>query len=73
MITKETVFSNLDSAKTNGYFEEGEHLHGCSAKEIANDLIAYADDCYESTVEELEPLVAEWLAANPPAGLNGSA
>lgn len=56
------VFSNLDSAEANGYFDPGEQLDGVTADEIADDMIALAEDCESSTQSELLPFVEEWLA-----------
>lgn len=38
------VFSDLDSAYANGYFEFGEQLYDATAAEIAVDLVAYGDN-----------------------------
>lgn len=57
MITYETVASNLDDALDNGYTE----ILVWPVKDIALDLIAFADDCVDCTVEELTPHIWNWL------------
>jgi hypothetical protein len=58
---REIVFSNLDSAKGNGYFEPGEYLFSATPKEIADDLVALAEDCECYEPEVLLPYVIEWF------------
>lgn len=57
MITYETVASNLDSAIENGYFQ----ILEWPVKDIALDLIAYAEDCEDCSVDELVPHIWNWL------------
>lgn len=57
MITYEVVKSDLDSAIENGYFQ----ILEWPAEDIALDLIAFADDCNDCTVEELIPHILIWL------------
>lgn len=68
--TRKLVFANLDASLENGYFDEGEQLHGATAEDIAHDLIAYAEDCNEYTVKTLVRYVNEWqgLEGNPANG-----
>jgi hypothetical protein len=55
------VFADLDSAKTNGYFEPGKWLHGMDAEGIAEDMIMFAADLMDRDPEELIPHISEWL------------
>jgi len=57
-VTREMIFDDLDSAIENGY---GERLAEYSAIEICMDLIAFAADCEDSSVDELLPHVLQWL------------
>jgi hypothetical protein len=58
---RDIVFSNLNCANENGYFEKDEHLFGATPEDIAEDMISYAADCENYTVEQLLPHVKEWL------------
>ena len=61
----EIVFSNLDAAKENGYFEPGELLHGESAVELAYDMLAFAADVeHIDNPGILVPHIEEWLKQN---------
>jgi hypothetical protein len=55
------VFQNLDSAFENGYFQEGELLHGATFEEIANDMIAFSEDIEDETAADLLPFIREWM------------
>lgn len=56
-ITYEMVKADLDSAMENGY----DQIISWSAEDIAYDLIAYAEDCWDHTVDELVPHINKWL------------
>lgn len=59
---REVVFGNLDNAWENGYFKEGEQLHGATAEDIAFDMLAYAEDLEdEDTIDDILPFIQEWL------------
>jgi len=55
------LFSNLESARMNGYFGPGEYLNGATAEEIADDMIAFAEDCSDMKTEEMVPFIKEWM------------
>jgi hypothetical protein len=58
-ITYVTVALNLESALEGGYTE----LLTWSPEDIAADLLAYSEDCENSTKEELIPHIQKWLNA----------
>ena len=58
---RDTVFANLDSARSNGQFERGGYLHGAVPCEIAYDLITYAEDCENENPDDLLPHVKSWM------------
>jgi hypothetical protein len=58
---RDLVFENLNIAAGNGYFKKGEHLHGASPEDIADDMICYAGDMENYTVEQILPHIKEWL------------
>lgn len=60
-LVQSQVFEILNNAKENGYFELGELLHGATAEEVANDILAYAD-YLELTKEEMLPHIRKWLS-----------
>lgn len=55
------VFSNLDSAQGNHYFDPGADLDGMSPDEIAYDLTQYAATCERYQAVQLSPYVREWM------------
>lgn len=55
------VFRNLDSAYENGYFAEGEYMHGACANSIAEDMRAFSEDAYDHRPAALVPHVRAWL------------
>lgn len=55
------VFSNLNSAEGNDYFQPGEYLDGMSPDEIAYDLTQYAATCEGYQPTQLSPYVREWM------------
>lgn len=59
MVTYEVVASNLNSAIENDYTE----ILSWPETDIALDLIAFAEDCEDCSVEELVPLIQRWLRA----------
>ena len=56
-ISYEVVASNLKSAVENDYTE----FLTWSVEDIAQDLIAFAEDCGDCTKEELIPHIETWL------------
>lgn len=58
---RDLVFANLNASLENGYFEEGQQLHGSNAEDIALDMIAYAEDCNGHLPRTLIPYINEWL------------
>lgn len=62
------VRGNLEGAKENGYFDEGEHLHGATAGSIADDMISYAENVEYIPRELLIPPIQEWLDEQETAG-----
>jgi hypothetical protein len=60
-LIRKIVFSNLDNAKENGYFERGEYLDGATPEEVADDLVALADDLERYLPKDILPYVKEWL------------
>jgi hypothetical protein len=60
---RQIVFANLNDARANGAFEPNEHLDGATAQEIAEDMVAMAEDCENFRAAELVPFVQEWLDA----------
>jgi hypothetical protein len=63
-LIRKLVFSNLDSAKENGYFERSEYLDGATPEEVADDLVALADDLERYLAADILPYVEEWLKEN---------
>lgn len=55
------VFTNLDAAKENGYFDVGEQLHNLCAEDVAEDMLVYAADVEDYEARQLVPYVREWL------------
>lgn len=55
------VFSNLDSAYENGYFEPGEYLSDMTAHSLSYDLKMYAPDLDDKAPHQLLPYVRDWL------------
>jgi hypothetical protein len=55
------VFTLLDNAYANGYFEPGEQCHGMTADELAYDMTLYAPDCENLRPEFLTPYVRAWM------------
>lgn len=55
-VTQATVDQNLNAAIENHY----ENILEWSTEDIALDLLAFADDCCSSSVEELTPLIDDW-------------
>jgi hypothetical protein len=60
-LIRKIVFSNLDSAMLNGYFECGEYLDGATPEEVADDLVALAEDLERYLAADILPYVGEWL------------
>jgi hypothetical protein len=58
---REIVFASLNSASESGYFKTSEYLHGATAEEIADDMIAFAPDVEALTADLLLPYIREWL------------
>ncbi len=56
-ITAELVAELLNDAKANDY----DLSKGWTDEEIATDLICYADECSDATVDHLRPFVRMWL------------
>jgi hypothetical protein len=65
MNLRNIVFTNLDHALVNGYFERGEYLDNATAEEVADDMVAMASDCENYTAEQILPHVKEWLEKRP--------
>ena len=61
---RKIVFDNLDAAKEGGAFEHGEYLDDETPEVIADDMVAYAEDCESYKPEKLLPHIKEWLAEN---------
>jgi transcription initiation factor TFIID subunit TAF12 len=55
-VTREQVYSNLDDAVANGY-----DVRDWSVEDIVADLLAFAEDCENSSPEGLKPHVEAWL------------
>jgi hypothetical protein len=62
---RELVFSSLDNARDNGYFNEGEYLHKATISEIALDMSGMSDDCCEYAADTLMPYIQAWMDRNP--------
>jgi hypothetical protein len=58
-LIRKIVFSNLESAKEGGYFEE--YLGAATPEEIADDLVALAEDLERYLPKDILPYVKEWL------------
>jgi hypothetical protein len=58
---RKIVFANLDDARDNGAFEPKGHLDGSTPLEIAEDMVALAEDCENFRAMELVPFIQEWL------------
>lgn len=58
---RQRVFENLDSALENDAFGEDGGLYGYTPREIAGDMVAYADDVGDEEPEALVPHVEAWL------------
>lgn len=56
------VRDNLESAKNNGYWEED--LKKLSDEEVAKDMIFYASDLENYSVEDLIPFIKKWRNEN---------
>lgn len=56
------VRDNLESAKSNGYWEED--LKKLSDEEVAKDMIFYASDLENYSVEDLIPFIKKWRNEN---------
>jgi hypothetical protein len=59
---KDIVVNNLKSAKENGQWEPGGYLNGVSAEVIAEDMVAYAEDCENLDPKDIVEYVRVWLA-----------
>ncbi len=59
--TKEEIFSSLDAAKENGYFDPDEYLDGATPLEVANDMLAYDAACEDCLATDILPFVKEWF------------
>jgi hypothetical protein len=63
-LIRSAVFSNLNSAKEGGHFEEDGYLANASAQEIADDMVALAEDLERYLPADILPYVTEWLKEN---------
>lgn len=59
---RRVVWSNLNAAYANGYFEPGEQCHDITAEDLAYDMVCYASDCEDFAPYELLPSVRTWLS-----------
>lgn len=56
------VWSNLDSAAENGYFNHGEQLYEASPEDVARDMLLYAVDFEDNyLVGDILPHVRAWF------------
>jgi hypothetical protein len=63
-LIRKIVYSNLDSAKEGGYFERNEYLDGATPEEVADDMVALAEDLERYLAADILPYVKEWLETN---------
>ena len=54
------VHDRLDAATENGYFDEGEELHGKPNEYIAQDMLDHAVLSDDATIEEIIPHIQTW-------------
>lgn len=61
---KEIVWTNLDHAKDNGYFEMGEQFHNVGPDFVVDDMLMCCPDVEGHSYDRLLPLVTDWMKHN---------